>query len=91
MKLLNDVEISEALSGSTWSYQGKELVKSLRRNDFAAALELVNSIGVIADRLGHHPDIDIRWNVVVLRLSTHSMGGVTKADIDLARALDTIF
>lgn len=88
MKLLGDEEITAAISGGQWSHLGHELVKVVRCDDFDAALEFVNSVGAIAGRVGHHPDLDIRWNVVTLRLSTHSMGGVTDADIALAKALD---
>jgi len=44
----------------------------------------VNKVGDEAEQLNHHPDIDIRWNKVILVLSTHSEGGLTQADIELA-------
>jgi 4a-hydroxytetrahydrobiopterin dehydratase len=77
-----------ALTSGVWIHRGNELIRVVRRDDFAAALEFVNLIGAIADRVGHHPDIDIRWNTVTLRLSTHSMGGVTDADLALVREID---
>ena len=52
--------------------------------DFAAALAFVNQVGDEAEQMNHHPDIDIRWNKVILVLSTHSEGGLTQADIELA-------
>ena len=55
--------------------------------DFAAALAFVNAIGAEAERRDHHPDIDIRWNTVTLALSTHSAGGLTRADLDLAATI----
>lgn len=54
---------------------------------FAAALAFVNAVGAEAERRDHHPDIDIRWNTVTLVLSTHSAGGLTEADLDLATAI----
>ncbi|HUY07737.1 MAG TPA: 4a-hydroxytetrahydrobiopterin dehydratase [Acidimicrobiales bacterium] len=90
MELLDQSAISSAIVGGLWIHQGKELVRVVRCDDFDAALEFVNSVGAIARRAGHHPDVDIRWNVVTLRLSTHSLGGVTDADLALARELDVI-
>jgi 4a-hydroxytetrahydrobiopterin dehydratase len=52
--------------------------------DFAAALAFVNAVGAEAETRNHHPDIDIRWNVVTLVLSTHSEGGLTQLDIEAA-------
>lgn len=55
--------------------------------DFAAALAFVNAVGAEAERVQHHPDIDLRWNTVTLVLSTHSAGGLTDADLDLATTI----
>ena len=52
--------------------------------DFAGALAFVNKVGAAAEEMDHHPDIDIRWDTVTLVLSTHSEGGLTAADFDLA-------
>ncbi len=90
MELLDTVAISSAIHGGAWAHQDGELVRVIRCDDFDAALEFVNAVGKIAGRLGHHPDVDIRWNVVTLRLSTHSLGGVTNADLSLAKALDAV-
>ncbi len=90
MELLDPVAISSAIRGGAWTHQDGELVRVVRCDDFDAALEFVNSVGAVASRLGHHPDVDIRWNVVTLRLSTHSLGGVTNADLSLAKELDAI-
>ena len=58
--------------------------------DFAAALAFVNAVGAEAEERNHHPDIDIRWNAVTLVLSTHSAGGLTAADFDLATAISAL-
>ena len=58
--------------------------------DFAAALTFVNAVGAEAERRDHHPDVDIRWNTVTLVLSTHSAGGLTEADFDLAGAISSL-
>ena len=55
--------------------------------DFAEALAFVNAIGAEAEAMDHHPDIDIRWNTVTLVLSTHSEGGLTAKDFQLATTI----
>lgn len=90
MELLDQGAIASAIIDSAWVQQGGELVRVVRCDDFDGALEFVNAVGAVASRVGHHPDVDIRWNVVTLRLSTHSLGGVTNADLALALELDVI-
>jgi 4a-hydroxytetrahydrobiopterin dehydratase len=81
---------AELASGIAWDRQGDELVKTRRGKDFADALVYVNAVGALAEEKNHHPDIDIRWNTVTLRLSTHSEGGITQLDLDLARRIDAL-
>lgn len=72
-----------------WTEDGGALHQDFRFADFAAALAFVNQVGALAEAANHHPDIDIRWNVVTLRLSTHSQGHVvTDLDRDLAGRID---
>jgi 4a-hydroxytetrahydrobiopterin dehydratase len=59
----------------------------LQAPSFAAAIELVDLVGATAEELNHHPDIDLRWRTVTFGLSTHSAGGVSTLDIDLARRI----
>lgn len=56
--------------------------------DFVEAMSFVVAVSLVAERAFHHPDIDIRWNKVTLTLSTHSEGGLTQKDVDLAASLD---
>jgi 4a-hydroxytetrahydrobiopterin dehydratase len=91
MDVLDPGAVDAALQeGISWERDGHELVKVQRENDFAAALDFVNRVGEIAERADHHPDIDIRWNTVTLRLSTHSAGGITNKDLELAREIDDL-
>jgi len=71
-----------------WQLEGPAIVRTVNCEDFAAALDLVNRVGALAEVANHHPDIEIRWNKVALRLSTHSEGGLTALDIDLAEKLE---
>jgi 4a-hydroxytetrahydrobiopterin dehydratase len=83
-----DRRLSE--EGLQWGRVGDELIKTVRRDDFVGALALVNEVGALAESANHHPDIDIRWNTVTLRLSTHSAGGLTDLDLALAKAIDEL-
>jgi 4a-hydroxytetrahydrobiopterin dehydratase len=88
--VLSDAEIQGALEHLAWSRDGDELVKEVTLSDFASALAWVNRVGALAEDLDHHPDITIRWNRVTLRVTTHSAGALTEADLELARAVDAL-
>jgi 4a-hydroxytetrahydrobiopterin dehydratase len=88
--LLSDPEIDQALQILDWERVDAELVKEVTLKDFAAALAWVNQVGALAEDRNHHPDIAISWNKVSLRLSTHSAGGLTALDLDLAAAIDAL-
>jgi 4a-hydroxytetrahydrobiopterin dehydratase len=83
--LLDEEEIEQRLDElGDWERDGDEIVKVFEFDDFAAAMEFVNAVARLAERYDHHPDIDIRYNRVKLALSTHSEGGLTPRDFDLA-------
>lgn len=84
------VDAALADRGIAWSREGSDLVKVVRRAGFAGALEFVNQVGALAETADHHPDIDIRWDTVTLRLSTHSAGGLTDKDLSLAAEVDEL-
>ncbi|MHB8437832.1 MAG: 4a-hydroxytetrahydrobiopterin dehydratase [Acidimicrobiales bacterium] len=91
MKRLDHGAVDEALAGAiSWSREGDELVKERRGTNFADSLAYVVRVGMLAEKANHHPDVDIRWNVVTLRVTTHSEGGLTDKDLDLARAVDAL-
>lgn len=74
-----------------WVETDRSLHKDFCFQNFAEALAFVNRVGAEAEEAGHHPDIDIRWNTVTLRLSTHSSGNVvTEKDHDLAVRIDRL-
>ena len=89
-QLLGEEQIGEALKSLDWSRDGDEFVKTKVLADFAAALAWVNEVGRLAEQRNHHPDVNISWNTVTLRLSTHSAGGLTSADVDLAGEIDKL-
>ncbi|GAC1536291.1 MAG: 4a-hydroxytetrahydrobiopterin dehydratase [Acidimicrobiales bacterium] len=90
MALLDDDTVTGALAQLDWQRCGNELVKAVKCGNFSRALAYVNEVANLAEQSDHHPDIDIRWDTVTLRLSTHSEGGLTQRDLDLALAIDTL-
>src|SRR5215472_3824646 len=73
-----------------WKIEAGELARTYTHKDFRDALAFVNKVGDIAEKAGHHPDIDIRYNKVRLGLVTHDAGGLTAKDFDLAAAVDRL-
>ena len=91
MEVLEPAAVDAALAqGLAWQREDDEIVQVHKERDFAGALAFVNRVGALAEQANHHPDIDIRWNTVTLRLSTHSKGGITEADLRLAKQIDAI-
>lgn len=91
MSLLSSSELDEQLSGSAWQRGGEAIEREWKLADFAAAIAFVNRVAEAAEQANHHPDIHVHsWNRVRLELSTHSQGGVTQADLDMARRIDAL-
>ena len=90
-QLLTEEEIARELERlPDWSRadDGEPAIKATYEfADFQAALDFVNQVGHDAEQVNHHPDIDIRWNKVTLVLSTHSEGGLTHRDVELAHRI----
>lgn len=78
-------QISESLTRIPgWKFDGSNLVRTFEFADFRDAMSFVNTVAALAERAGHHPDIDIRYNKVHLALSSHDAGGITEKDFALA-------
>ena len=84
--MLDDAAIDEALSRlQGWSREGDTVVRTYERRDWADAIALLNSVAPEADRRNHHPDVSITdYRMITFRLTTHSKGGITQRDVDLA-------
>jgi len=88
MDTLNQEQIEAALGELTdWGFDGEALTRTFRFADFVHSVGFVEHLAEVAEERQHHPDIDIRYNKVTLRLSTHSAGGVTQRDVELAEAI----
>lgn len=91
MELLSASDVGHQLaSRPEWKMERGSLVRQLEFPDFAKALEFVNRVGVEAETMGHHPDIEIRYNKVRLTLISHDAGGLTNRDFELAAAIDNL-
>jgi 4a-hydroxytetrahydrobiopterin dehydratase len=85
MPAMSPAEITEGLVAiPDWRLENGALARSFSFHDFREAMSFVNSVAEIAERAGHHPDIDIRYNRVNLALSSHDAGGITNRDFSLA-------
>ena len=90
MTLLTKDEIAKNLSSlSGWMSDGNEIAKQFQFKDFVEALSFVNKAGAEAEKMNHHPDIfSHSWNKVKITISTHSEGGITKKDFQLAEKIE---
>jgi len=88
MGTLDHEQIEAALAElDGWSFRDAALTRTFRFADFVHAIGFVEHLAEVAEERQHHPDIDIRYNKVTLHLSTHSAGGVTMRDVELAEAI----
>lgn len=92
MPLLNNDDIKKKLSSlSGWVQEEKQIAKEFQFKDFAEALTFVNKLGEEAEKMNHHPDIFIHsWNKVKTTISTHSEGGITEKDFQLAQKIEEL-
>ena len=91
MALLNEKQISAGMKTiKGWKRNGGAIYRVVVKKDFVQAMGFVQSVALLAEKMDHHPDIDIRWNKVTLVLSTHSEGGLTEKDFLLARQINSL-
>jgi 4a-hydroxytetrahydrobiopterin dehydratase len=88
-KLLSGSEISERLrSLPGWKHKGNFIVKSYEFEHFMDGIGFIERVAEIAEKEEHHPDIHVRYTTITLRIQTHSAGGVTKWDLELAKDIE---
>jgi 4a-hydroxytetrahydrobiopterin dehydratase len=88
---LNEGEITSALAKVPgWTRKGEEIQRAITAPSFPAGIDLVTQVARAAEEADHHPDIDIRWRTVTFTLSTHSAGGLTILDFQLAAHIDAL-
>ncbi len=89
MKKLDDSEIESRLADlEGWERDGDAIRKEFERNDFTGSVDFVRQIVEPAEEMGHHPDLAISWDKVEVLVTTHSEGGLTQNDFELAEKID---
>jgi 4a-hydroxytetrahydrobiopterin dehydratase len=88
---LSDIAIQRELGRLPgWSRRGDALVKTYPFASYLAGIDFVNRVAQAAEAANHHPDLDVRFGKVVCTLSTHSAGGITQKDLDLAGTVERL-
>lgn len=91
MALLSDAEIETRLGElEGWQRSGDAIVKTFERGDFVGSVRFVEDLVEPAEEMGHHPDLEISWDKVTVKISTHSEGGLTANDFELAKKADAL-
>lgn len=91
MALLGDDEIEAKLAVlEGWERSGDAIVKAFKQGDFVGSVKFVDALVAPAEAMGHHPDLEISWDTVTVTISTHSEGGLTAADFELATQIDAV-
>ena len=90
-RLLTDKEINDRIKTlKGWKHEGKFVTKAFEFGEFMDGVRFVNKVAEVAEEQEHHPDINVRYTTVTLSIQTHSEGGVTEWDLDLAEAVEKI-
>lgn len=91
MALLGDADVAARLTELTgWEQSGNTITKAFKRGDFVGSVSFVSSLVEPAEEMNHHPDLAISWDTVTVTLSTHSEGGLTANDFELAAKIDAL-
>ncbi|MDQ3936262.1 MAG: 4a-hydroxytetrahydrobiopterin dehydratase [Actinomycetota bacterium] len=92
MAVLSDGEIEQRLKRleDGWERRGDAIRREFKFDDFRGSIDFVNRITPVAEEMNHHPDLEISWNTVTVSLSTHSQGGLTEGDFELAGEIDEL-
>lgn len=91
MALLSDSEIEAKLAGAPgWARADGAIAKEFDRGDFVGSAKFVAALVEPAEGMNHHPDLEISWATVKVTISTHSEGGLTAADFELAAKIDAL-
>jgi 4a-hydroxytetrahydrobiopterin dehydratase len=73
-----------------WTGDTTGITRTAKLPTFLAAIGVVDLVAAVAEEMDHHPDMDIRWRTLTFACVTHSAGGVTTLDLELARRIDEI-
>jgi pterin-4a-carbinolamine dehydratase len=88
-KIYQRAELAEQLKALPgWTYEENALQRTFKTNGWGSTLLVVNAIGFLCEAAGHHPDLNVSWSSVTVRLWTHSADGITNKDFDTAQLIE---
>jgi 4a-hydroxytetrahydrobiopterin dehydratase len=91
MARLNDEEIEQGLAElDGWERNGEAIERTFQLDDFKGSVDFVNLLTPEAEGMNHHPDLAISWNKVTVTITSHSEGGLTENDFELAKRIATL-
>ena len=91
MARLSDEEVDERLAGlDGWERDGDAIRRQFELDDFKGSVDFVNRLTAEAEGMNHHPDLEISWNKVTVSITTHSEGGLTENDFELAARISRL-
>ncbi len=91
MAVLSDAEIQQRLASVPgWRHEGGMLVRTLDCGDFVGSMARLTQVALIAQAQDHHPDLELSWDKLTIRVATHDQGGITEKDFRLASAVEAL-
>lgn len=91
MAKLTDEELEAAVDElDAWRVEDGQLSKQFEFGSYLDGLEFASALGQEAEKRDHHPDMTVTWRKVLVSLSTHSEGGITSKDVNLAKFADQL-
>ena len=92
LKVYSEEEVKEKLEKELpgWYLEGKWIRRQFKTDGWQATLMLVNTLGYMAEAAYHHPDLEVTWAKVWVKLQTHSENGITDKDFDLAKQIESV-
>ena len=91
MPLLGEDEVEARLGElEGWRRDGDTIVKEFKLEDFVGSVDFINRLLPVAEEMNHHPDLQVSWNTVAVSITTHSEGGLTENDFELAKSIDPL-
>jgi 4a-hydroxytetrahydrobiopterin dehydratase len=92
MAVLSDEEVEQRLGelDDDWARKDDTIERTFKFDDFKGSIDFITRITPVAEDMNHHPDLSVSWNTVTVSLSTHSEGGITENDFELAGKIDEL-
>jgi 4a-hydroxytetrahydrobiopterin dehydratase len=91
MSKLAEDEIDNRLAQlEGWRRRGEAIAKEFKLDDFVGSVDFINRLTPVAEEMNHHPDLQVSWNTVTVSITTHSEGGLTENDFELAKKIDPL-